>query len=205
MKKFFTGLFAVLFVAIIAFVIGFFAFDKKIPTKWVTAQINAVASSNLEKEITVYETPISSYSSEITYTKDGEKTVVTYDYKQNVFFKNTSTRDSESYQIKNVKFDSHGNMSNIDNFDEIGIVYIAFGPFYTGDNVLNDDIINMIDNHISSVTQKGLNITLHLINDNVKVNITYSLTKKKISRIEKITDTYTENVLTHRSSCAVEF
>ena len=64
---------------------------------------------------------------------------------------------------------------------------------------------NMIDCNLDYVSQKGLNITLHLVKDNEKLNITYNVGAKRIVKFEQTVDTYTDNVLSKRVHNVVEF
>ena len=229
MKKILTSVVYVFVAALLVGAVFIVAFDKKIPTSWAGAPIEAVKASQLSEEVEVNKTPINYYYTYLTYSKDGDKTITTYTVKAYREFKNTSKGEDESYEIKCVDYDETGKVeeiyytryylegeqhiredkgvrTNIENFDEIAAFYgITFSSYYTNEGVLRSDILSMIDNNLEKVTQKGVKITLHLLQDNVSVKITYNLLKKKICRFEMTTDTYSENVVIKRVNEIVEF
>ena len=113
MKKILTSIVSLVVVALIFGAVYIVAFDKKIPTNWVSAQIEAVKTSKLENEVEVYKTPLSMIDTEITYTKDGDKTITTYDLKASREVKDTSSGDNESYEVKCVDYDTKGDVKEI--------------------------------------------------------------------------------------------
>lgn len=224
MKKVLYGVVGGLFAIILCAVLVFFGFEKKIPENWVGGQIDTIKATKTE-DYKEEAKNLKFYYEKINYTKDGEKTIVTFDEKYDLEIKNTSKDDApenESYYVKNVEYDTNGsykatkitkyyiedskkikeedgNKQEITDFGEIYLGYaFVFSDFITNEGNLKPEIINMIENHLDKVTQKGMNITLHLVEDNILVNITFGLTKNKIIQIERIEDTYTDNVLSAR-------
>lgn len=229
MKRFFTTLVAIILIVAMAGAMFVFVFDKKIPTKWVSGPIEATkndkfpSSDNLPKVFKwTYE--------EISYSKDdNNKVIATYDIKTLRQINNKSTEASEAYEMKSIDYNTSGQVSEeriTRYYVEDGIQYVEdkngkiptnftlfkssyylmIDDFYNLDNLLlKTDIKIMIDSNLEYVTQQGLRITLHLVKDNETINLTYSLTAKRLVKLEKTIDTYTENVLSKRVHQVVEF
>ena len=223
MKKVLTGILtAVLIVAVVGAVV-IFAFEKKVPTNWFNSQIEAIKASKFSEDGEMPKT-LKYMREEIKYEKDGDKTVSIYEEKAYREFTNNSTAEEEGYEIKSVDYDEHGNvkeefvtkyymedgkyikeekgtkteLDNDDKFSEVALFFLLVGDFYEDDGTLKTEIVELINEHLESVTSKGLRITLHLVQDNVKVDLSYSLTSKKIVKIDCTMDTYDGDVLTNR-------
>ena len=228
MKKFFTTLIAIILVVAVGGAVFIFAFDKKIPTKWANSVIEAVkddefpSNDKLPKKL--------KYLAEyITYTKEGNKTVTTYDYKVSLEVTNKSTADAEAYVAKTTQYNEKGEVSEeltkryyveegqhyredkdgktpLADFSEVYAGYgFSIAGFYEEDRTLDADIIVMINSNLEYVSQKGLNIILHLVDGNVSVNISFNIISKRVVKFERTEDTYTDNVLSHRVHEYVEF
>ena len=207
-----------------------FAFEKTIPTNWANEQIEAIKASNISEIFDEHNMPsITAAQSSAKYTKDGDKTVTTYDSKDDYKIKNTSANGNESYEVNWISYDEKGDVkenklikyykegdkfykeengekTEISDFNDLVFFYgIMFGTLYTNEGVLQPDVINAINDNLEKVTQKGLYVTLYLVKDNVTGKITYSLSQKRICRFEVTTNTYTDNVLTGCENYWVEF
>ena len=228
MKKFCTVLIAIILIVAIAGAVFVFAFDKKIPTAWANGVIKATKDDKFPNADNLPKNMKWSYE-EITYTKDGDEVVTTYadSGSRQVFDK--STDEKEEYLVKCINLDSKGDVAEqytiryymegelhykeekgiktpLASFDEVLFFYgFAVSDFYDNDLSLKMDIQVMIDTNLDCVTQQGLGLTLHLVKDNESINLTYSLMAKRLVRLEKTVDTYTDSVLTHRSHQFVEF
>ena len=225
MKNILSGILALVLVAAIGVGVYIFGFDKTIPEEKVTEQIAAVKAAKLVGEDGKAPSVRFMYE-KIKYTKDGDKTVVTYEDKYNAEFKNKSTESAEAYDINTVVCDEkgkvsetnqakyymqdekyykndNGTVSEISDFSEAFLFFLMTEDFYeTSDGSINSEIVYMINNYLDKVTQKGVNITLHTYfaeaANTTKVDITYSLLSKKIVRMEIQTDTYDGEFLTNR-------
>ena len=228
MKKFLAVIIAIILIVAIAGAVFVFAFDKKIPTSWANGVIEATKNDQFPNADNLPKNMKWSYE-EITYTKDGDKTVATYSESGSRQVINKSTDEKDEYEVKCVNLDSKGEVAEqytikyyiegelhykeekgiktvITGFDEVLFFYgFAVADFYANDRTLKTDIQVMIDANLDCVTQQGLGITLHLVKDNESINLTYSLIAKRLVKLEKIVDTYTDSVLTHRSHQVVEF
>lgn len=228
MKKFFTTLIAIILIVAMAGAFFVFVFDKKIPTKWASAPIEAAKNDKFPSNDNLPKVFKLTYE-EISYSKDSNnKVVTTYDIKAFRQISNKSTEDAEAYEVKNIDYNTNGQISEeyiARYYIEDGIqyvedkngkmptdfsvlkagYYIAVADFYQTDLSLKTDIQIMIDSNLDYVTQKGLGVTLHLVKDNESINLTYSLIAKRIVRLEKTVDTYTDNVLSKRIHQVVEF
>ena len=77
--------------------------------------------------------------------------------------------------------------------------FLYFIYFYSGtDTQLSNEIIDLIDNHLQYISQKGFYIVLHTANDNVDVNITYNFVSNKVTKLEASIKTYSGDVLTKK-------
>ena len=229
MKKFLATIIAIILIVAIAGAVFVFAFDKKIPTAWASGAIEAAKNDKFPNADNMPKNIKWSYE-EITYTKDGNKTVKTYTNAGSYHIINKSTDEKEEYQVKCIKYDSKGDVADqwtikyyvegdpelkykeekgvktvVADFDEVWLYALGIADFYANDRTLDTDIQIMIDSNLDCVTQQGLGLTLHLVKDNVSINLTYSLTAKRLVKLEKTVDTYTDSVLTHRSHQVVEF
>lgn len=228
MKKFFSALISLILVVAIVGVVFVFAFEKKIPTAWVKIVVEAAKADKFPEEDQLPR-EMKLFYEEISYSKDGNKTVKTYDEKSLRQVYNKTTEEAEAYEVKCIDYDSKGAVSEqwiikyymeegqrykeekgiklpILNYDEVKFFYgFAIADYYEDDLTLKIDIKNMIDCNLDYVSQKGLNITLHLVKDNEKLNITYNVGAKRIVKFEQTVDTYTDNVLSKRVHNVVEF
>ena len=225
-KKIIAGIVALVLVAAIGVCVYVFAIDKTIPADKVSEQIASIKTSKLVVDEKIPS--MNYYLEDVSYTKDGDKTVTKYDTKGYLEFKNNSTEEAENYEIKSTTYkedgsvdkvvkaryymdgekymkDEDGTVTEISDFSELAFMVYVLDDFYGSDGALKADIVSMIDNNLEKVTQKGLNITLHLVKDTVKINIVYSLNAKKVVKIERTEDTYTDNVLTNREYQYVQF
>lgn len=222
MKKVLYGVVGGLFAIILCAVLVFFGFEKKIPENWVEGQRETVKESKLD-DIKEGAKDLKVSIEVASYTKDGEKTVTTYTYKADAEIKYTKNNEDETYNYKRVDYDENGSYDStttekytqeggkfyksvngaekveITDFAEVTAYYNSFfNLYYTNEGNLKSDVINMIENHLDKVTQKGMNITFHMVDDNNYLNITFSLTKNRIVQFESITDTYVNNALSSR-------
>lgn len=228
MKKFFSALISLILVVAIVGVVFVFAFEKKIPTAWVKIVVEAAKADKFPEEDQLPR-EMKLFYEEISYSKDGNKTVKTYNSKAMRQVYNKTTEEAEAYEVKCIDYDSNGAVSeqwiikyymedgqrykeekdrkfSILNYDEVKSLYDdAIADYYEDDLTLKIDIKNMIDCNLDYVSQKGLNITLHLVKDNEKLNITYNVGAKRIVKFEQTVDTYTDNVLSKRVHNVVEF
>ena len=226
LKKIILGFVALLLVAVIGVGVYAFAFDKTIPTNWVSGQIEDVKESKLSEDDKMPSMKVN-YEM-VVYTKDGETTTQYYSTKYYRELKNKSTKEAEGYEIVVKDYNEQGNVTEdyvvkyyieggkyyrargevkeeIENFDEVAMFYILVAGYYGDDLKFNDDVRGMINNNLDHVSHRGLLITLHLVKDNYELNITYNLVSKKIEKIESITKTYENNVLASQTRECVEF
>lgn len=220
MKKILIGITGFIILVVVAGVIAFFGFDKKIPTNWVSSQITAVKEF---KFTTDEKLPNAKYFREkIKYEQDGNKKIVIYEEKYYMELENTSTDSAESYKIKTKIYDEKGELTEeyitkyfeqdgncykeekgnkeiISDFSEVLSFFAPFSGFFDNDGYFTTEIKDLIDNNLQNVTQKGTNITLHIEKENAKLNIVYSLTSKKVNKIDVNVDFYNNNVLSSRA------
>lgn len=227
MKKTLVWILSFVLLAVGVGSIYFFAFEKTVPTSWVNAHIEAVKGSTLTEDGKVPKSTKYTHE-EISYSKNGEETVKTYDEKVYREFTNKSTETEEGYEIKSINYNEKGEVAEeyvtkyyvedgkyireekgtkkeLDGFSEVLLFFVTLDTFYEDTGALNENLVTMIDENLEKVTQKGFAITLHLVKDDISVNITYDLLEKKVVKIEAVADTYSENVLTNRVREVVEF
>lgn len=228
MKKILYGIVGGLFVIILCAVLVFFGFEKKIPDNWVESQRETAKTSTFDDAAA--DAKYFKFSMEsVTYTKDGNKTITTYNVKGSSELKDTSKGDNESYVVRVINYNEQGELASdvttkyyvkdgvkysqvtgqdpveISDFSEIEEGKNMLKTFfYQNNGSLLATTIDMFDNHYEKVTQKGLNITFHLVEDNHEVNVTFNYAKNKIVKIEDITKHYTESVLDGKVTYVLE-
>ena len=231
-KRIFLGIMLVLLVAVIGVGVYAFAFDKTIPTNWVSGQIEEVKKSKFTGDDKKMPSMKITYESTV-YSKDENDKVTSYfDTKYYRELKNKSTKDVEGYEVIMKNYDENGNLNEentikyyiedgkyyrasgelkeeIENFNEVGAFFLFVSDFYKDDMTLKQEVVDAIDNKLDHVSQKGLSITLHLHadeNDNkTDLAITYGIFSKKIEKWELTRETYTDGALTRKIYQKVEF
>ena len=225
-KKIIYGVLSLVLVAAIVVGVYIFAVEKTIPAEKVSEQIAAIKATDISEA--EKEPSIRFFLEDIEYTKDGNKTITTYNPKGESQIINKSTDTSEFYELKTKHYNTEGKLTEeiiekyytengayykedkngkqaIENFNYITSGYDFVYSYYFDNGKLKNQTLDMIDNNLEKVTQLGSNITLHLEGDNTKIKITYNLVAKKIVKIETISDTYTADVLTERVHYYIEF
>ena len=211
MKKFFTFLGAIFFIAIIAGSVFFFAFDKKIPAGFVDSKIKGISSKvflgddfTLEKinsgvykctqTVTTESSSIENFSS---FKKKGSGDSLTFD----VNVSSSETKMSSKYYIEDGKYyyEQHEEGKETKEILEknlweisIKLMFLATSPYDIEGKLIQADLI---ENNIASVTQKGLFYTVHSKKDNTSVDARFLLNTDKIYSLKIKEETYVANKL----------
>ncbi len=234
MKKTFSIIGSVLLAVILVAVVVVFAFEKNIPTNWASSQIEQIRAYELKTPETADEIPDGTVTlcyEKLTYAKVGDKTVttiaekferklaksgsgeklvidlVTVEYTNNGQTKTTEVvkvfwEDGKYYNIRN-----GGDKQEISDIDESTMLYtylvdklFVFSPKMT----IKTTILDMLDNNLQKVTQKGLNFKFYLEKDNVLAELSYNVVQKKVTGYNEITKTYDiENNLTAKETYTI--
>ncbi len=229
MRKILSIIGCSLLALVIAAVAVVFVFEKDIPQEWVGAQIEEAKAYSLGEINNVDDLPDGTleYSYEkLTYTKDGDKTITTITSKYEYTFKKSGTGDNIKIETIAVNYTDNGQTKTttkvkfykegekyytVTNDGEpveenpntalMGYGFIISDAFEgSPEVVLKASIVSMIENNLTKVSQRGLNIKLHLEKDNVMAELGYNVVAKKVSSYKEITKTYTDETLTAKET-----
>ena len=229
-KRVFSIILTLVILAVVGVAIYGFVFDKTIPTEWAATPIAEVKEAKLLNDDKMPSMKVN--YEHIVYSEEDGNTVSYYSTKYYRELKNKSTKEAEGYEIIAIDYDDKGKAgekvvtkyyiedgkyyresgttkTEITNFDEVGMFCILVVDYYNEELKIQEDIIDLIDNHFENVTQRGLNVTLHMKknvdNKHLRCDITYNFVTKKIAKIESYTDTYVNDVLSDTVHHYVEF
>ena len=230
-KRIFLGILTLVILAVVGVAIYGFVFDKTIPTEWAATPIAEVKEAKLINDDKMPSMKVN--YEHIVYSEEDGNTVSYYSTKYYRELKNNSTKETEGYEIIAVDYNEQGEAgekevtkyfiedgkyykatgttkTELENFNEVAMFYLFVADYYDEEEgKIRSEIVDLIDNHLENVSQRGLNVTLHLkknVDDNhSSFDITYNFVTKKIVKIESNIDTYTDNVLSSRVHLCVEF
>ena len=230
MRKILSIIGCTLLAVILAAVAVVFVFEKDIPTEWVGKQIEEVKTYEFGEINNADELPDGTirYAKErLSYSKENGKTITTIEEKTEYTFTKSGSGDEIKIKIVIVNYTNNGQTkttTRVSVYKE-GESYYAktndeepmelsdlSGPLMTygmmimdvfegsPEVVLKASIVSMIENNLTKVSQKGLNIKLHLEKDNVMAELGYNVVAKKVSSYKEITKTYTDETLTAKQT-----
>ena len=235
MRKILSIIGCALLAVVIAVVAVVLVFEKEIPVEWVEPQIEEIKAYSLGEINTVDDLPDGTvrYAYErLTYSKDGDKTITTIASKYEYTFKKSGTGDNIKIETIAVNYTNNGQTKTttkikfykegekyytITNDGEpveenpntalIGYGFIISDAFEgSPEVVIRAAIVNMIENNLIKVTQKGSNIKLHLEKDNAVAELGYNPVLQKVSSYKEVEKTYDgDNVLTEKETTSISF
>ena len=220
MGKIFTIIGSVLLSLILVAAVVIFGFEKDIPADWVSRQVEQIKEYEAETPATADEIPngtVTMCYERLTYAKEGDKTVTTIAEKTE--YTMTKSGEGEKLKIKlitinytnngqtkttikqNIYYEdgkyymenNNGQKQEIPDIDDAVMSYTylvdelyVFSPKLK----VESSIIDMIDNNLVKVTQKGLKIKFYLEKDNVASSLSYNVAKGEIVGYTQETKTY---------------
>lgn len=235
MRKIF-GIIGFVFLAVVlAAVAVFFVFEKDIPKDIVKTQIEAIQNYKLDAVENIDDIPngtINYTYEKLTYTKEGDKTITTIDTKYEYSFKKSGTGDALKIELELVTYTNNGQTKTtarikyykeneiyyqvVDNEDPTEVdpysAVIGYGILLnelfegTTEITIKASILDMIENNLTKVSQKGLTIKLHLEKDNVLGQLSYNYVSGKVSAYKQVKNTYdTSNALVAKETSYISF